>query len=193
MDWYVLFVVTGQEDTIRSLINNYFEKSKLHAVVPKRKLTERKLGRSNEVCKVMFPGYVLLYGQINLEIYYDLKQIPGCYRLLNNINNSVDKGVKRNNISKEDIMEEGMRRENLFSIIEKKDMILLSQLINEEGVIERSNLYIKDAQIKVISGPLKGKETLIKKIDSRKGRARIVLNFMGEEKNLDVGIELSEK
>lgn len=42
----------------------------------------------------------------------------------------------------------------------------------------------------VQSGPLKGKEGIIKKVDKRKNRAKVQLNFLGREKTIDVGIEV---
>lgn len=189
MDWYVLFVETGKEDVVRSLITKYFDKSEIRAIVPKRKLVERRLGQSYEVCKTMFPGYVLVYTQMNTKIYYELKQIPRCYRLLNRTHSSIDNNEQRSVIyNQEDTLET-----YTFSKIEEEEMTLILQLIGKSEMIDCSALYIENAKIKVSSGPLKGKEGIIKKIDKRKRRARIALNFMGYEKLLDVGISLLEK
>ncbi|WP_423802963.1 antiterminator LoaP [Paenibacillus dendrobii] len=184
----MLFVETGKEDIVRTLISKYFDKSVIRAIVPKRKITERKLGHSYEVCKTMFPGYVLVNTRMNMTIYYGLKRIPMCYRLLNRTQNLFDTMEKKNVIyNEEDTFET-----HTLSKIEDEEIALILQLIGKGEVIDYSTLYIENAKVKVSSGPLKGKEGIIKKIDKRKRRARIALHFMGYEKLLDVGIELLE-
>ncbi|SDD51794.1 transcriptional antiterminator NusG [Paenibacillus sp. CF095] len=189
MDWYVLFVETGKEDVVRSFISKNFDKAEIRAIVPKRKLIERRLGQPYEVCKTMFPGYVLVNAQMNTKIYYELKRIPSCYRLLNRCHSSI-----HNNEQRSVICNPGETLETYtFSKIEEIEMRLILQLIGESEIIDCSALYIENAKVRVSSGPLKGKEGIIKKIDKRKRRARIALNFMGHEKLLDVGIILLEK
>ncbi|MFG0216967.1 KOW motif-containing protein [Brevibacillus porteri] len=51
---------------------------------------------------------------------------------------------------------------------------------------------ITDSKITVKKGPLAGKEGIIKKVDRRKKRAKIVIDFLGDERMIDVGIEILE-
>lgn len=48
----------------------------------------------------------------------------------------------------------------------------------------------QNSKVRIISGPLKGKECIIKRIDKRKKRATIALHFMGKQTLLDIGIEI---
>ncbi|MRA76150.1 transcription antiterminator, partial [Bacillus thuringiensis] len=56
-----------------------------------------------------------------------------------------------------------------------------------------SKVYIENSKVTVASGPLKGMEGIIKKIDKRKRRAKLCLSFMGLDKMVNVGIEVLSK
>jgi len=67
------------------------------------------------------------------------------------------------------------------------------KLIGNDGIIDYSKVYIENSRVSVKFGPLLGMEGAIKRIDKRKGRATIILNFLGEPRLVDVGIEILEK
>ncbi|MBH5316344.1 antiterminator LoaP [Paenibacillus sp. GSMTC-2017] len=186
MDWYALFVETGKEDLVRRLIHKFFDETAVRAIVPKRKLEEKRQGQTFEICKTMFPSYVLLNTKMDVQTYYDLKQIPGYYRLLNKYyNHDIYKRKKKNN-------SEDHQNDYLFSKINNDEISLILQLIDNKGMIDYSHIYTENARVTVCEGPLKGKEGMIKKIDKRKKRARIVLQFIGNEISMDVGIKVLE-
>lgn len=125
---------------------------------------ERKAGQTRYVLKIMFPGYVLIQAQMQPEIYYQLKTIPDCIRVLNN-------------------------GENCTRIPENEINLLLS-LVDDNEVVDISRFYIQNTRVTIVAGPLKGKEGLIKAVDRRKNRAKIGLEFMGIMREVEVGIEV---
>ncbi|NOU64738.1 antiterminator LoaP [Paenibacillus sp. LMG 31461] len=184
MKWYALYVETGREDLVRTMIHRFLDKSLVHAIVPRRKLKEKKQGRTYEVFRKLFPGYVLVNTQMDVNTYYGLKNIPGYYRLLNRFRNRDNNEVFDGN-NLEEVLEN-----YLFSTIDDEEMTLILQLIDDEETIDYSTIYVENSNVTVYNGPLKGKESIIKKIDKRKRRAQISLEFMGNEMSLDVGIEV---
>jgi hypothetical protein len=48
LDWYALFVLTGEEENVDKWLH-YFFGNELRTVIPKRKLTERKQGKTERV------------------------------------------------------------------------------------------------------------------------------------------------
>jgi transcriptional antiterminator NusG len=70
LDWYALFVLTGEEENVVKWLHYFFD-NELRAVIPKRKLTERRQGKTERVIKIIFPGYVLVNVKMDLKIYYD--------------------------------------------------------------------------------------------------------------------------
>jgi len=54
-------------------------------------------------------------------------------------------------------------------------------------------LYKEGERIVVVSGPLKGLEGIIEKVDARKKRVKIRIQFLGQEKRVDLGAYLIDK
>lgn len=163
--WYSLFVVTGNEDNVKERVK-YRLPDDYKVVVPKRKLKLRKGGIWKVESKVLFPGYVLLNGEINSEIYYLLKSIPNVFKLL--------------------------RTGSSFSAIDDREMEVLSRLICNGEEIGFSKVLMENGRARVLDGPLFSFEGIIQSIDHRKERAKVLLNFLGEERTIDLGITLLE-
>ncbi|RAL24452.1 antiterminator LoaP [Thermoflavimicrobium daqui] len=182
MDWYALFVQTGQEELVKALITKYIDESTIKVMVPKRKIKERRQGRLYETSKIIFPGYVFLNTCMNIDLYYKLKQIPKYLHLLNNYQYNID--YKYDDIKTQD------SQNSAFCPIKKDEIDLILRLVQSKEEIGFSKVYTENSKIMVCSGPLKGLEGIIKKIDKRKNRAKIALNFMGMIQTVDVGIEI---
>ncbi|KKD53593.1 MULTISPECIES: antiterminator LoaP [Paenibacillus] len=186
MSWYVLHVETGQENVVRAMIRKFYNPSLMYAIVPKRRLLEKKQGHIYEVCRTMFPGYVFVNTEMNAKTYNDLKRLPKCYRLLNSFNHRYHQiQSKELRINSEDRVESYS-----FSKIDDDEMRPILQLIDNDEIIGYSSLYLRNARAVVFEGPLTGEEERIKKIDARKKRARIILRLNGVEKCIDVGINI---
>lgn len=162
--WYALFVPTGQEEKTQTAIENTFEDIK--TLIPKRELKERRAGKWNIVKRKLFPGYVILNGNISVEDYYKIKSLP----------------VITNFLKDEDGLLE----------INKRELRFLNILIRDEN-IGISTAYKEDEKIKIIDGPLAGLEANIEKIDARKGRANLKLEFLGETRIVQLGIDFIDK
>lgn len=166
MNWYALFVESNNEEYVQQWLRFYFDESILRSIVPKRKLIERNGGIVHHSIKVLFPGYVLINTEMNESIYYKLKKIPKSICIL---------------------------KSDTFLQIEKKEIEPILKLIGDGELIDYSLLYVENTNIIVKAGPLQGMEGIIKKIDKRKKRAKILLNFFNNQKLVDVGIEIIEK
>lgn len=67
-EWHGIFVVTGEEEKAKERVK-YRLQDGFTVVVPKRKLRVRKGGVWKVETKVLFPGYVLINGEITTDIY----------------------------------------------------------------------------------------------------------------------------
>lgn len=162
-NWYAVFVVTGEEEKVRERIKYRF-KDRLNVIVPKRKLRERKEGVWHDIVRVLFPGYVLLNGAFGISDYYNLKGVPGLLKLLR------------------DKYEPLKIRAGEIEIIRK--------LTYNEETIGFSDVLIENGIVKVTDGPLMSMEGQIVSIDRRKGRAKVNLNFLGEQRTVELGINI---
>jgi transcriptional antiterminator NusG len=76
--WYVLHVLTGAElDVQRHLRDNGFD-----AVVLRESAMIRRGGVWHSEPRILFPGYVFVYMNYTVEMFYTLKRTPGAIRLL---------------------------------------------------------------------------------------------------------------
>lgn len=172
MSWYVLFVETGKEEIVQHFLRVEFDNLILTSIIPRRKVPEKKGGMIQHVLKKMFPGYVLIQTEMNENIFYRIKKAPHVYRLVN----GGEYFTKCEGI--------------YFSKIFEEEIDLLLRLLGDGEIIDYSKVYIKNSVVQVISGPLKGLEGMIAKLDSHKNRAKIRFNLMGTEKLMDVGVEV---
>jgi transcriptional antiterminator NusG len=69
-------------------------------------------------------------------------------------------------------------------------MACLRRLLGAGDVVDYSKVYLVNSRVIVKSGPLRGLEGLIKTVDKRKNRAKILMQFMGFTKEIDLGIEV---
>lgn len=162
-NWYALFVVTGEEDKVKERLGYRF-RDKLRILVPKRKLKERKDGIWTHNIRLLFPGYVLINGIVGADEYYDMKGVPGLIKLL--------------------------RTGTCLTPIEFYEMEILNKLVCNNETIGFSDVLLENGRIIVVDGPLVSMEGLITSIDRRKGRAKVMINFMGEQRIVELGISV---
>lgn len=170
MDWYALFVASNSEDMVEQQIRACFSPQLLTCFNPKKKVPENRNGLLRIQTKVLFPGYVFIRVELTTQLYYELKRVPKIYRFLNC-------GKSQSDIAD-------------ISRIPEEEMIPILQLIGENGILECSDISIIDRKAKVISGPLKSLDAIIKKVDKRKRRAKIELEFLGKRRLIDVGVNI---
>ncbi|TVX93383.1 antiterminator LoaP [Paenibacillus agilis] len=193
MSWYALFVETGSEDIVQKCLRIQFCQKDLYSCVPKRLVPEKKGGEFYSVVKTLFPGYLLINTKMTPTMYYDLKKLPRYYRLLRNSTFLLDKLYRRSQTLSDPRIIEGTdiyNYDDFFNKIEEDEIRQILQLCNHENIIEYSNVIVENSKVTVQSGPLFGLEGIIKKLDKRKRRAQIAINFFGGEKLIEVGIEV---
>lgn len=162
-NWYAVFVLTGEEDRVKERLEYRF-REKFDFLVPKRELRERKNGIWFHKVRTLFPGYVLLRGNITIQDYKNFKNVPGLLRLL--------------------------RVGYEPAKLESYEAEVLDRLIYEDEMIGLSDVLIENGRVVVVDGPLTSLEGSIISIDRRKGRARVSLHFLGEERTVDLGVNI---
>lgn len=173
MNWYSFFVRSGREEEIKLFMDRYYARQLLSCLVPKRMIPERKQGRIYHCTKLLFPGYIFIRtGQIH-DLYYNIKETPHILYMVNGGIHKYDQAA------------------NFFTPIPKEQMDWLIQLCGTNGTMGYSDIIVGGEQLKVTSGPLLGKEEMIRKIDKRKRRAKIEVQLLDEVKLIDVGINVS--
>ena len=162
-DWHAAFVVTGEEERVKErLLYRYGDRMKV--LVPKRKLRERRNGIWTVITKILFPGYVLLKGSSEELSACDFRTVPKIIRPLRSGYDLVS--------------------------IDEDEIQVLSKLVCNNEVIDFSSLFIKDGKVRVTDGPLVSMEGRIISVDRRKGRAKVSLDFLGDSRVVELGINV---
>ncbi len=161
--WYAIFVKTGEENLVKERLDYRF-KGNPAVMIPKKIIKERKNGKWYRRVRNLFPGYIFIHGVLDEKNYKNLWQVPGLFKLLCTDREPVQ--------------------------IPPYEIEIFSHLFDKEDVIEESDIYMEGDEVSIINGPLTALKGKIIKVDKRKGRARVLLNFLGEERIIDLGVNI---
>ena len=163
MNWYVAQVMTGKEDGIRQRI----QEQGIKAIVPKRRMREQKNGKWREVVRNVFQSYVFIYTDMDVDTYYKIKPIPGIIKLLGD-----DKGAMP---------------------IQEEEANLILRMSMDGDPLGLSEVFVEGGKVVVESGPLKGFEGRIVKLDARRYRAKVNISFMNEQRIIELAVNVIKK
>ena len=206
MNYFVVQVITGSEEKFLRLAHNLLERSELRAaepvgrsriqqlggelrserehvelpkgfspgaeigrlVWPRRTLTIRKKGLNRTSLAPIFPGYVFYEAnEVHPNIYRAFRQLTGFVRFL--------------------------KDQDGLEALGGEDRELLLHFLSFGEVVDKSLVYFdEERRIRVKSGPMKGLEGRIVKVDKRKRRAKIRLSIYSDRFLVDFGFELLE-
>jgi len=164
--WHAVYVLSGNEEPVREKIEYALGGYGVRAVVPKRRIMERKEGKWHERIRTLFPGYILLQGKIDVPEYYILKTVPGLVRIL--------------------------RDDCQLYRIYPEEIEIISRLMCNGDIIGTSVAFREGDKVIITDGPLLNMEGLITSVDPRKGRARVKLSFLGDVRTVDLSITFIE-
>lgn len=167
-NWYVMQVRTGTEENIcvqcrKDIPEAVLEKCFLPYYEEKRKIR----GEWKILKKQLFSGYVFVISDDREQLYMHLKKVIGLTKLI------------------------GTGRE-IIPLAEEEVRFLL-RFAGEEQIVSMSEGIIEGSKVLINSGPLKGMEGYIRKIDRHKRKAYLEIPFFGRTQNIQVGLEIVEK
>lgn len=163
--WYVLHVITGEEAEVRNRLRRKIPY--MRTLAPVRKMKERKSGVWRYKCRALFPGYVFVNCTMTDSEYYDLKNTSGVIKILPGSSSP--------------------------SPVPGNEMQIILRLTEEKDLVGLSDVVFAGDKVKVVSGPLLGFEGQIVKVDRRRFRAKVMFSLLGQEKFIELGINVVEK
>lgn len=171
MNYFTIQVKTLKEEEYIQRAEKILEKrsEKLEFFFPKKEMTVKKQGKLIKQKQALFSSYIFIVTEeIDRQLYTILKTIPNFCRFLPN----------NQNIQK----------------LEGKDLSLITHFLQFGKTIEASKVrFDENDRIVVSEGPMKGLEGLITKVDKRKKRARIKVEFSATPILFDLSFEVIEK
>ncbi len=167
-NWYAVQVKTGKEEETAELCRKIVDGNILtESFIPKYERMKRYQGEWHKEQLTMFPGYIFLVTDRVEELFQELKTVPELTKIL------------------------GTGGE--FIPIRDQEKTLLQRLGNEKHVTEMSKGCIVGEQAVILSGPMKGLEGKIRKIDRHKRTAVLEAGMFGRQVDVKVGLEIVER
>lgn len=80
--WYVIHTLTGQEDKVKTSVENKIQEGALkdkvfQVLIPTEQVSEVKDGKKKISQRKFFPGYVLVEMDLDDDIWYVIRNVPG--------------------------------------------------------------------------------------------------------------------
>lgn len=171
MKYFAVQVRTLKEDAYIQRLNDYlsFRADKQDFMFPKRRLSIRRMGKTTDEIRPIFPGYIFVAAEtIDPELFAVMRSTRDFTRFLKN--------------NKE------------ITPITGHDLSVLQHFLSFGAVADMSVVsFDKDDRIVVKSGPMQGLEGFIVKVDKRKRRAKISLDFAKETFLIDLAFDVLEE
>jgi transcriptional antiterminator NusG len=136
---------------------------------PRRNLKIRKKGKTQETLCPIFPGYLFLETLIiTPEIYNTCRRIPGFIRFL--------------------------KDNRQITPLSGRDKEIVAHFLDLGEVVGYSlATFDENQRVRIVSGPLKGLEGHIVKVNRRKNRIKLKLELYEDSFFIDFGFESIEK
>jgi transcriptional antiterminator NusG len=143
-------------------LRSRLDSAKYFPFILKKQVLHRHKGKVELQTKLLFPGYIIIetkccYTEVLLDFDRILKESPSKIYSLLYYGNDV---------------------ENIM--MSKSEQITWESLLDSDFCISASEGYYENGELKIISGPLIGKESWVKKLNRYKSKAIIGVEFSGE-------------
>jgi len=166
MSFFIIQVQTRKEEEFLNFDRKKNINTEASLFLPRRKLRIRRKGKWIESISPIFPGYIFLKSDsVPYDIYKTIKNFPGFIRFLNNNHN--------------------------ITPLVGTDKAIINHFINFGEIVGKSFVcFDVNKKVQVISGPLKGLEGTIIKVDKRKRRIKVKLHFYKNLYPIDFSFEV---
>ncbi|MCD8371262.1 MAG: antiterminator LoaP [Clostridiales bacterium] len=167
--WYAMQVTTGQEKETIFLCRELIGQECLEDMFCPQIATNRHFrGEWHKIMAPMFPGYIFAITNRIEELYEKFYQVPKLTKIL---------GTDKTPVP-----------------LTEEEVCFIQGFTDEEHVAGLSEGILVGDKLIVRSGPLKGKEGLVRFIDRHKRIARVEVEMFGGMKiGIEMGLEVTQK
>ena len=175
--WYVVRAVSGQENKIKTYIENEISRLGMDTfveeiLVPQEKVVQIRNGKKVTKDKTYFPGYIMIKANLSGEIPHIIKSVTNVIGFLGETKGG------------EPIP---MRKAEVNRMLGKVDELSLQDGTNI--IIP----FIHGENVKVIDGPFNGFDGTIEKINEEKRKLEVMVRIFGRKTPLELSYMQVEK
>ena len=176
LKWYVLKSISGQENKVKTYIENEmkhlgFESFVTQVVIPMEKVITMRNGKKVPKEKPYYPGYLMVEANLVGEIPHIIKNIPGVISFLS-LTNGGDPVP--------------MRKSEVNRMLGRMDEL-------SEFAVEASIPFAVGENVKVIDGPFNGFNGTVEKIFEDKKKIEVSVMIFGRKTPMELNYMQVEK
>ena len=177
--WYVVHVLSGQEQKVCKNINRRIETEEMgdlvfEVLVPTERVSEIKRGRKTETTRKFFPGYIIVNmhllnedNSLNERTWYFVQETDGVI----NFAGSTRLGDKE----KKPIPMKQSEVESMLNQIKEREEHVAPKITFEVG-----------ETVKVADGPFESQNGVVEEIDPERGKLRVSVSIFGRATPVDL-------
>ena len=174
--WYVVRAVSGQENKVKSYIDNEVVRLNLQdyisqVLVPIEKVVQIRDGKKMTKDKVYFPGYVMVEANLTGEIPHIIKSITSVIGFLGEVKGGEPVPLRLSEVNR---------------MLGKVDELSVNSEIHNVP-------FILGETVKVIDGPFNGFNGTIEKINEEKRKLDVMVKIFGRKTPLELSFMQVEK
>lgn len=165
--WYVIQVFSGQENAAKDLIERLVDKRCYDEVFVPRYRSSRKAkdGSWESVLEPLTPGYIIVDTRDPARLGSQLRRVPALTKLLGG--------------------------GEAFLPLDRDERAWIEAWTQHGNrVLESSEAVFERGRVRILDGPLIGREADIVRVNRRRRQAIVRMTFMGREKDVTLGLDV---
>ncbi|RSK39197.1 MULTISPECIES: transcription termination/antitermination protein NusG [Mangrovimonas] len=175
--WYVVRAVSGQENKIKTYIENEIARLGLEdyvdqVLVPTEKVIQIRNGKKINKEKVYFPGYIMIQANLTGEIPHIIKSVTNVIGFLGETKGGDPVPLRQSEVNR---------------MLGKVDELAV------EADVNVAIPYKVGETVKVIDGPFNGFDGTIEKINEEKRKLEVMVKIFGRKTPLELSYMQVEK
>ncbi len=176
MKWYAVRAIGGQENKVKTYIENEIARVGLsdfvsQVLVPTEKVIQIRNGKKYNKEKVYFPGYIMVQANLSGEVPHVIKSVTGVIGFLGETKGGDPVPLRKSEVNR---------------MLGTVDDLAVQ---NENVAIP----YIKGETVKVIDGPFNGFDGTIENINEEKRKLEVMVKIFGRKTPLELNYMQVEK
>ena len=175
--WYVVKAVSGQENKIKTYIENEISRLGMDSyveqiLVPQEKVVQIRNGKKVTKDKTYFPGYIMIKANLTGEIPHIIKSVTNVIGFLGETKGGEPIPMRQTEVNRM------LGKVDELSLQDEKDMVIP---------------FIHGENVKVIDGPFNGFDGTIEKINEEKRKLEVMVRIFGRKTPLELSYMQVEK
>lgn len=174
--WYVVRAISGQENKVKTYIENEVQHAGLadyvsQVLVPTEKVFQIRNGKKVSKERNYFPGYIMVEADLSGEVLHTIKNVPGVIGFLGETKGGDPVPLRQSEVNR--------MLGKVDELSESAEQITIPFFVGET--------------VKVIDGPFNGFNGTIEKVNEEKRKLEVMVKIFGRKTPLELSFMQVEK